>query len=70
MYANEELPKILGRRWDRCQTAADRCPSGRKTIVGVVKAVQRQADLLEVVLALGAAGRFAGDLNRGQQERD
>src|SRR5437667_6529917 len=45
-------------------------PSGRETTVRVVEAVKRQADLLEVVLALRAAGRFAGHLNSGQQERD
>ena len=32
-------------------------------------ALNGQADLLEIVLALGAAGRFAGGLDRWQQER-
>ena len=35
-----------------------------------MKAVQGQADLLQVVLAGGAAGGFAGGLHRRQQQRD
>src|SRR5437870_3011023 len=40
-------------------------PPGRKSNVGVVEAMKRQADLLEIVLALHPAGRFAGHLNCG-----
>ena len=46
------------------------CPASRELLQRVVKIVDRQADVLEVVLALGAAGRFAGGLNRRQQQRD
>jgi hypothetical protein len=31
--------------------------------------VDRQSDLLEIVLALGTAARFPRGLNRGEQER-
>src|SRR5262249_14097203 len=42
----------------------------REAAVGVVKEVQGQADLLEVVLARGAVGRFANFLHGGQQQEN
>ena len=43
---------------------------GGKTPVGAFVVVHRQADLLEIVDALGAASRLAGRLHGRQQERD
>ena len=45
-----------------------RCPAGGKHLLGVVEVVNRQADVLEIVAALGAAGRLARRLNRRQQQ--
>src|SRR5262249_9058103 len=42
----------------------------RERAVGVVVVVKRQADLLEVVLALGAGGGFADFLDGGQEQAD
>ena len=42
----------------------------REDVVGRVVVVQRQADLLQVVDALGAAGGLAGRLHGGQQQAD
>jgi hypothetical protein len=39
-------------------------------LVGIVIAVQRERQILEVVLALRAAGRFAGGLDGRQQQCD
>src|SRR4051812_14050748 len=41
-----------------------------KAILGRVVVVHRDAELLQVVRALGPAGGFARGLNRRQQERD
>jgi hypothetical protein len=43
---------------------------GGHLVVRVVKLVQGQADLLEIVLALRAATRLPRSLHRRQQERD
>ena len=45
-------------------------PARREAIVDAVVVVDRQADLLEVVLALGASGRFARRLHGRQQQSD
>jgi hypothetical protein len=42
--------------------------SAGKNLMHIVIVVQRHAELLEVVLAARAAGRFAGGLNRRQQQ--
>jgi hypothetical protein len=42
--------------------------TGGKGLVGVVVVVQRQPELLHVVVALGAARRFPRGLDRGKQE--
>ena len=44
--------------------------AGREAAVGVVVVVQRQAELLEVVLALGPVGRLADLLDGGQEQAD
>lgn len=44
--------------------------AGREDVVGVVVVVQRQAQLLHVVAALGAPGRLARLLNRREQQGD
>ena len=42
----------------------------REHALGVVIAVQRQADLLQVVLAVGASSRLAGRLDGGRTSAD
>ena len=44
--------------------------SGKPLAVGLQVPVQRQTDLLEVVLAMGSPGRLAGSLDRGEQQPD
>src|SRR5690606_27105978 len=44
--------------------------SRRKTILCRLKAMSRQCDLFQIVLALGSPGGFAGGLNGGQQQCD
>ncbi len=43
---------------------------GAEHVVDIVVVVQRQAELLQIVLALGPAARFAGLLDSGQQQGD
>ncbi|OYV85460.1 MAG: hypothetical protein B7Z73_13535 [Planctomycetia bacterium 21-64-5] len=45
-------------------------PARRKGADGRMIVGQRQADLLEVIVAVGAARGFAGGLHRRQQQRD
>jgi len=42
----------------------------RKAIVGIDVVMHRQPDLFQVVLALGAAGGFAGLLDSGKKKGD
>ena len=44
--------------------------AGRENVVGLRVIVQRQAELLELVAALDAPGRFSRRLHRRQQQRD
>ena len=44
--------------------------AGREAVVGAEVVVHRQAHLLQVVVALDAAGRLAGRLDGGQEQRD
>jgi hypothetical protein len=58
-------PKVCDRR--RCRVLVHR-PNG-ETHVRVVVILQGEAQLLEIVVALRAAGSFARGLNGGQQQR-
>ena len=42
----------------------------REHASGIMKIVQCQDNLLEIVPALGSSGRFAGLLNRRKEQRD
>ena len=56
--------------WGRHSGIVRLDPARRKRAEGVVVVLQGQAELLEVVGALGAAGGFARGLNGGKEEGD
>ena len=60
---------VPGRRPEGTLKLVD-SPDGGKAAVGALVVVQSQADLLQVVGALGAAGGLAGRLHGGKQQRD
>ena len=70
------MPKAQVRRWSmlRGVVVADAHPADRERALDVVIVVHRQAELLEVVHALGPPGRLAGGLDgrqeQGDQDRD